>query len=748
MSGIIHNLSMLLSLGLIYHLLTRQWPAANTTRHCLVGVAFGASAVLAMLTAMPVAKGIVIDGRTIVIFLAALFGGSFGGAIAMAMSALCRFILGGQGMLTGIITILLAGCGGLVARSWCKQRGWPPSMVHVWLFSLLVHLVAISAVLLLPNMPDNRFPTVITWSFLGLFPIVTTLLAIVMRDQEHWHSRFQRLEYSDWLFSQAQQLTHFGCWEYLVGKDLLFGTEEAFRIQGLPTGTQHHALKNTLRLVHPGYRTRLRKLFTRAISDGQAFDIEVPMTIRGGDEIWVRVVGQPLSSRGRMTRVVGNLFDISWRKTAELALRASERRLQAILDYAPALIAICDQRGRVVVANQQFERLAAGPLRPGYSLFEGSPNQQVADSWHTSQATLKTGEALICEETHEHRDGTLHTYLTTRFSLCKEDCEEIRKDQDGALRTNLANRFPLCKEDCGDFSIGMIATDISDRKQGEIEREQLLARLEKKNAELERFTYTVSHDLRAPLVTILGFLELLSRDLADGDLASVAEDASNIRQAATQMRELLNALLELSKAGRATGPFEKVALNRVVEDALLMLDGSIRGEDVRVRVAADLPEVAGDVVRLRQAMQNLIENALKFRCDAGAEIVIDWKPFSAEHVVVSVKDNGQGVAVDNLEKIFNLFEHGASRAAGTGIGLALVLRIMELHGGLVWASSKGLGQGCCINLLFPIPAQAPCQVLQEADQPASAAVPMIASAPTSCQGMTALSRENLLKWLP
>src|SRR5690606_9630850 len=144
-------------------------------------------------------------------------------------------------------------------------------------------------------------------------------------------------------------------------------------------------------------------------------------------------------------------------------------------------------------------------------------------------------------------------------------------------------------------------------KQAERARAALIAELEAKNAELERFTYTVSHDLKSPLITIKGFLGMLEKDAIAGNVERMRADIARIGRAADTMKELLDQLLELSRIGRVSNPPENVALSELVERALQMLAGPIRERGVEVVVAPDLPAVRGDRVRLQEVVQNLVE---------------------------------------------------------------------------------------------------------------------------------------------
>ncbi len=225
------------------------------------------------------------------------------------------------------------------------------------------------------------------------------------------------------------------------------------------------------------------------------------------------------------------------------------------------------------------------------------------------------------------------------------------------------------------------------------EREALITELEARNAELERFTYTVSHDLTSPLVTIKGFLGLLRRDAVGHDAERLEHDIRQIEDAADKMGRLLGELLELSRIGRVAHSSEAVALGEVVSEAAALLAGEIVERGVDVEVAPDLPVVVGDRVRLREVFQNLIDNAVRFMGDeAHPQIEIGVGSQDGEDVLF-VRDNGIGIDPSYHEKIFGLFERLDAEIEGTGIGLALVKRIIEVHGGRIWVESEGAGKG-------------------------------------------------------
>jgi signal transduction histidine kinase len=263
---------------------------------------------------------------------------------------------------------------------------------------------------------------------------------------------------------------------------------------------------------------------------------------------------------------------------------------------------------------------------------------------------------------------------------------------DHTLRTALKNALER-EED--------LRNEVAERERMEVEREKLIAQLEANNEELERFTYTVSHDLKSPLVTIKGFLGMLKQDLEQNRQDHVKKDFERIAEAADKMGTLLSELLELSRIGRVTNPLEEVDLVKLAHDALETLDGRIRERNVKVTVSPDLPIVYADRTRLREVLENLIDNAVKYMGDQAHPLIEINKRESGTETVICIKDNGIGIEPQFHTKIFGLFEKLSAESEGTGIGLALVKRIIEVHGGRIWVESEGLGKGSafCFTIL-------------------------------------------------
>jgi signal transduction histidine kinase len=255
----------------------------------------------------------------------------------------------------------------------------------------------------------------------------------------------------------------------------------------------------------------------------------------------------------------------------------------------------------------------------------------------------------------------------------------------------------------GSLFILEMGIDVTERHQAEEERKLLIADLEAKNLEMERFIYSVSHDLRSPLITIKTFLGFVQEALATGDVDDVEPDLSRIDKATDRMGQLLDEILELSRIGRISNPPSSVPAEDLIREALDLLAGSIARSEVQVRVAPDLPVLYGDRPRLMEVFQNLIDNAVKFSTGQPHPQVEIGCIEQGNEPVFYVRDNGIGIDPLYHKKVFGLFEQLDPDHDGTGIGLALVKRIIEVLGGRIWVQSQGAGQGTAFYFTLPCP---------------------------------------------
>jgi PAS domain S-box-containing protein len=425
-------------------------------------------------------------------------------------------------------------------------------------------------------------------------------------------------------------------------------------------------------LYHPDDQPRVNQHIQETIQ-GKPTSDDYRIITKTGDLRWVHIDRQPVwdPEQQRVVRFYGVSQDITERKQAELALEREHALLRTVIDNLPDYIYLKNTHYQCLVSNLANAR-ALGAASPndvvGKTLSDFYPPEEAEQYNALDRIVIGTGQPINQEKSFED--------LTT-----------------GQRRWTWITRIPFFGPDGSILGVVGISRDITENKEAQAAREQLIADLEAKNAELERFTYTVSHDLKNPLVTIGGFLGYLEKDVAAGKTDRVMADINRIKEAAQKMQQLLDDLLELSRIGRVMNPPQHIPFEAIVREALALAHGRLAERRVTVEVAPNWPMVYGDRLRLVEVMQNLIDNAAKYMGDQPRpRIEIGWRE-KADQTIFFVKDNGLGIEPQYHQQIFGLFDKLDAHSEGSGIGLALVKRIVEVHGGRIWVESAGQGQG-------------------------------------------------------
>ena len=371
--------------------------------------------------------------------------------------------------------------------------------------------------------------------------------------------------------------------------------------------------------------------------------------------------------------------ELAERRRAEESLRQSEEKYRLIAENVADIVWTAD-----LELNLRYISPSITQVR-GYTIQEGM-RQRPQDIF--TPASLTVALNVFAEEMAKESIEPVDLDRSRRIEL-EEYC------QDGSTIWT-ENTITFLRDAKGKpIGIVGITRDISERKEAEAERERLIAELEAKNTELERFTFTVSHDLKSPLITIKGFLGFLAQDTVSGDASRIERDMAFITNAVDKMQQLLDELLELSRIGRLGNPPEAVSTTDLAHEAAATIAGVLHERDVQVSIVPDMPVVVGDRTRLRQVFENLLGNAAKFMGDQPQPQIEVGARESDGDPVFYVRDNGIGIDARYHKRIFDLFEKLDPDGEGTGIGLAIVQRIVETHGGRIWVESEGIGRGSC-----------------------------------------------------
>ncbi len=429
---------------------------------------------------------------------------------------------------------------------------------------------------------------------------------------------------------------------------------------------------NDLRLWEHDDRVRLFEALER---EGRLRNFEFRLRMKTGEVRDCLISSEVIELEGEPC-LIGITHDVSEKKRAEEALRASQEKFMRAFRSSPDSITITRLRdGLLLEVNEGFERIT------GFT---------------REEAVGRTAESLGLWPTGE-RERMLTALRASRRILDLPLRFQVRSGETLDFLFS-AEVFQWEGEPC----LVAIARDVSEMRRVAEERERLIRELEARNAELERFTYTVSHDLKSPLVTIKNFLGFLEKDLEGGDDERAKRDIEHIASAADRMARLLEELLHLSRLGRIVSRTERVSLSVPAEEAAALIAGEIGRTGATVNIMPNMPEAPCDLVRIVEVFQNLIGNALRFR-GAGQtpRVEVGARVNGTNEVLCWVRDEGLGIDPKYHEKVFGLFERLDVGVEGTGIGLALVKRIVEGHGGRVWVESEGSDRGSTFFFTLP-----------------------------------------------
>jgi signal transduction histidine kinase/PAS domain-containing protein len=539
------------------------------------------------------------------------------------------------------------------------------------------------------------------------------------------------LEFQESMLRETGHIAKVGGWSLNPETGEGFWTEEVARIHELEPGAAAN-LELGLGFYIGESRDRIAEAVKAAIAHGTRYDLELELMTRNGTRKWVRTIGHPTVHDGRVTRLHGSIQDITEQKRNErrLATQYAVSRLLAeansLANCLPELLRtlaqsegwtfgavwLVDEAAAVLrcadvwsVQSEAGDRLAEQTRTLTFGAGEGLPGE----AWAIGAAGLTFFPEFASAPRYPRAElARLAGYQSGlgipvtaggRIVGVIEFLSTTSTPPDqtlGALCEAVGRQVGLFLERRrADDAVRALNAELEDRVA------HRTAELESANRELEAFSYSVSHDLRAPLRAVDGFARAMVEDFNDILPPDAREFLSVIQTESQRMGQLIDDLLAFSRLGRLPLTRHEVDMSRLVDEVLDEL-APMHGERALAITVQPLPACQGDASLLKQVWLNLIANAFKYSSRTLQARIDIAGGDRAERVVYTVTDNGAGFDARFADKLFGVFQrlHRADEFEGTGVGLAIVRRIVERHGGTV-AADGAVGRGATFTFTIP-----------------------------------------------
>jgi len=451
--------------------------------------------------------------------------------------------------------------------------------------------------------------------------------------------------------------------------------------------------------LHPDDRERTRQAISESIANHTRYEIDYRTVSPSAQVKWIRAIGRTFyDSEGQPRRFDGLTFDVTQRKQAEALLRQNEALFSALVNQAPTGVYVVDAQFRLQQANAlampAFEKVP-GPIGRDFS-------EVMQILWGQEIGGKITG-------IFRHTLATGERYVSPRFSELRQDLGVEKSYEWETQRVTLPD---------GQHGVVCYFNDITERMEEEARERKLRALLADKSAhlemlvqertaklldtvgELEAFSYSIAHDMRAPLRSLQGFAGILLSDHGDKLDPECQRYLGLIAKSANRMDWLIQDVLDYSRLIRGDYPLAVVDVEQLLREIVATYP-QLGSAGVEIELRGPFPRVLGNEAMLTQTFANLMGNAVKFVSPGVKPQVEVWAESQADRVRICIRDNGIGIAADQHEKIFGIFQRVNKNYEGTGIGLAIVKKAVERLGGKVGLESEpGRGSTFWTELLL------------------------------------------------
>ncbi|MBL7969275.1 MAG: PAS domain S-box protein [Prolixibacteraceae bacterium] len=683
------------------------------------GFVLGGIGIVLILTPWHYIPGIIFDTRSVVLSITGLFFGLIPTITAMVITALYRLIMGGAGAYMGMAVILCSGSIGLLWRYF--RPGWRKSKIReLALLGVLVHLMMLFCTFLLPAELIWNTLKIISLPVIIIYPLATMLLGVLMLHQEENSDNRKALKNSEEKFRAIIEQASDAMYLSDMDGNIIDTNRQA--CTNLGYSRDEILKKNVWQLDALRNSGETVKIEFQKMASGESFIFESLHRRKDGSTFPVEVNASIISINGEPF-VLGFVRDITERKLNEEKIIRIAKHYQALIEKAPDGIVLIDAEGNFKFISPSARKLF------GYSEFEvvvGNPATYVhpddlqmvltslQDLLHDPSTTLslqyrfrsKDGYYRWVESIFSNllADPSVESIVInfrdiTDRKIAEEEIKKLNEELERKV-TERTNELEKSRRELLDNEAALMNL-VEDLNQKSEELQRSTAQLELSNKELEAFSYSVSHDLRAPLRAISGFVGILLEDYEQSLDAEGKRICRIIQTNAVKMGQLIDDLLSFSRLIRSELHQTPIDMGNLVRNIISDFEVTQDLSGITI-IIHDLPKSFGDQNLLKQVWINLISNAIKYSSKVEKPEIIIGSDILEKEKVYYIKDNGVGFNMDYVHKLFGVFQrlHSINEFDGTGVGLAIVQRIVNRHNGKVWAKGE-VGKGA--SFYFSIP---------------------------------------------
>lgn len=517
----------------------------------------------------------------------------------------------------------------------------------------------------------------IGWFLLKVHPLSSeTPTGVLLHHIDITKTKNKLIE-SEELLNDVCKIAKIGGWEFEVESGKGKWTPEVAKIHELdpeiPTDTDFG-----FTFYPPGSRKIIEEAIKNVIERGRPYDLELELISAKGNHKWVRTTGHPKIFDGKVVKVTGSLQDISDRKLAEKGLEMEAMKRRILIEQSADGIVIIDHNGKVFEANKKFASMLGYTEEEITSLYMWDWDTEYTREQLIEMISLADEVGVTHETRQRCKDGTLI---------------DVEVSGNGAIFGKEKLIFCVCR-------------DITERKNAEEALLNAKQMAEDASTSKSEFLATMSHELRTPLNSIIGFSEILTHEIVGELNDKQSEYVEHISNSGKHLLGLINSILDFSKmeAGKMEICCCPFCVGDVVEEVRATIIPIAERKNIKIKVSVE-PDLTmnADRTKFKQILYNLIGNAIKFT-EQGGTVSINVKQVG-DMIHTSVKDNGIGISSENTDRLFEPFKqlskYNIREQGGTGLGLTIVKKYVEMHKGKIWVKSQP-GKGSTFEFVIPV----------------------------------------------